>query len=91
MMAPPNETPNATPSPGMTSPFARKRRERAGVRAILLSILLFIPPLFSFAADYSDGVLSLIIPVAEEAKPRKIAVGHTGSATQIEGSVEADA
>jgi len=43
------------------------------------------------AADYSDGVLSLIIPVAEEAKPRKISVGHTGSHTQIEGSVEADA
>lgn len=43
------------------------------------------------AADYSDGVLSLIIPVAEEAKPRKIAVGHTGSQTQIEGKVEAEA
>jgi len=43
------------------------------------------------AADYSDGVLSLIIPVAEEAKPRKIAVGHTGAPHQIEGSVETDA
>ena len=42
------------------------------------------------AADYSDGVLSLIIPVAEEAKPRKIAVAHTGSPHQIEGSVETD-
>lgn len=39
-------------------------------------------------ADYSDGVLSLTIPVAEEAKPRKIAVAHSGAPTQIEGSVE---
>lgn len=42
-------------------------------------------------ADYSDGVLSLTIPVAEEAKPRKIAVAHTGGHTQIEGSVESEA
>ncbi len=39
-------------------------------------------------AEYRDGVLSLRIPVAEEAKPRKIAVAHSGAATQIEGSVE---
>ena len=39
-------------------------------------------------AEYSDGVLSLRIPVAEEAKPRKIAVAHTGSPTPIEGSVD---
>lgn len=42
------------------------------------------------SADYSDGVLTLTIPVAEAAKPRKIAVQHTGKATQIEGSVESD-
>lgn len=29
------------------------------------------------SADYSDGVLTLTIPVAEEAKPRKISVQHT--------------
>jgi HSP20 family protein len=40
------------------------------------------------AAEYRDGVLSLRIPVAEEAKPRKISVSHSGGATQIEGSVE---
>lgn len=29
-------------------------------------------------ADYSDGVLTLTFPVAEEAKPRKINVSHGG-------------
>ncbi|WP_035281178.1 Hsp20/alpha crystallin family protein [Brevibacterium album] len=32
------------------------------------------------AADYSDGVLTLTIPVADEAKPRKITVAHSGAA-----------
>ena len=42
-------------------------------------------------AQYHDGVLELRIPVAEEAKPRKITVQHTSTATSIEGSVEPDA
>ena len=33
-------------------------------------------------ASYSDGVLQLTIPVAEEAKPRKIQVSHTASTQQ---------
>lgn len=31
-------------------------------------------------ADYADGVLTLTIPVAEEAKPRKISVQHSSNA-----------
>ncbi|WP_203567298.1 Hsp20/alpha crystallin family protein [Aestuariimicrobium ganziense] len=42
-------------------------------------------------ADYSDGVLTLTIPVAETAKPRKIQVQHTGQGRQIEGTVVDDA
>jgi len=38
-------------------------------------------------ADYADGVLSLTIPVAEEAKPRKIAVSHVNDAQTIHGEV----
>lgn len=42
-------------------------------------------------ADYSDGVLSLHIPVAEEAKPRKVAVQHVGGTRTIEAGEETDA
>lgn len=35
------------------------------------------------SADYQDGVLTLTIPVAEEAKPRKVTVSHAGSARAI--------
>lgn len=41
-------------------------------------------------ADYSDGVLSLTIPVAEEARPRKISVNHAGQRTAISADVEGE-
>ena len=34
------------------------------------------------SADYADGVLTLTIPVADEAKPRKISVAHSASASR---------
>jgi len=34
-------------------------------------------------AQYSDGVLTLSIPVAEEAKPRRIDVRHESSKSEI--------
>lgn len=39
-------------------------------------------------ADYTDGVLTLTIPMAEEAKPRKVAVTRSGGQQQIEGETE---
>ena len=43
----------------------------------------------SISASYTDGVLSLTIPVSEEAKPRKVEVSHTGGSTAIgQGSSE---
>jgi HSP20 family protein len=35
-------------------------------------------------AAYDQGVLTVSIPVAEQAKPRKISVGHSGSREAIE-------
>lgn len=37
-------------------------------------------------ATYTDGVLSLSIPVAEQARPRRIEVSHGTSSAGIEGS-----
>lgn len=36
----------------------------------------------NISAAYADGVLTLRIPIAEQAKPRKISVTHAGSENQ---------
>ena len=45
----------------------------------------------AITATYTDGVLTLSIPVAEEAKPRRIEVQHAGEANQITAEARADA
>ncbi|MCL3860403.1 Hsp20/alpha crystallin family protein [Actinotalea sp. K2] len=40
-------------------------------------------------ASYTDGVLTLTIPVAEQAKPRRIEIQHAAAPTAI-GSAQAD-
>ena len=45
----------------------------------------------AISATYTDGVLTLSIPVAEEAKPRRIEVQHAGEANQITAEARADA
>lgn len=42
----------------------------------------------AISADYSAGVLTVTIPVAEKAKPRKISVSGTGGGTAITASSE---
>lgn len=41
-------------------------------------------------ADYADGVLTLTIPVAEEARPRRISVSHGSAQRSIESSATAN-
>lgn len=45
----------------------------------------------AISATYADGVLTLSIPVAEEAKPRRIEVQHAGDANQITAEARTDA
>ena len=52
--------------------LASERRQGASVRRLLLGDTLDGG---NVVADYRDGVLALTIPVAETAKPRKVAVG----------------
>jgi HSP20 family protein len=70
--------------------LASERRQGTFVRRLLLGDTLDGA---NIIADYRDGVLALTIPVAETAKPRKVAVGSgDGENTAIEAeSTDAEA
>lgn len=42
-------------------------------------------------ATYADGVLSVSVPVAEQAKPRKVTVTHAPGSTPIEATTQSPA
>lgn len=46
--------------------------------------------LSNIEADYSDGVLTLSIPIAEESKPRKVQVRHSEGTKQVAGGAPAE-
>jgi len=64
--------------------LASERRQGAFTRRLLLGETL---DLDHVEANYHDGVLEISIPVAEAAKPRKVAVGTTGGQEAIEANV----
>ena len=69
--------------------LASERRQGAFTRRLLLGDTLDGERV---AADYRDGVLAITIPVAEAAKPRKVAVGTSdsgGTAIEAESSDKA--
>jgi HSP20 family protein len=45
----------------------------------------------AISAIYENGVLSITIPIAERAKPRRIEVTSTGSAKSIDANTTVDA
>ena len=61
----------------------RERPQGQFTRQLLLGDSLDVDRI---EANYQDGVLSLSIPVAEQAKPRRIAVGGGGETQTIEGT-----
>jgi len=63
--------------------LVRERRHGRFVRQISLGDNLDTDRL---EARYHDGVLTVTVPVAEQAKPRKIEVGRGGGATAIDAS-----
>ena len=60
--------------------LANERRQGSFLRRLLLGDTLD----GEGWADYRDGVLAISIPVAEAAKPRKVAVGTSDSSAAIE-------
>jgi len=61
--------------------LARERRQGTFSRQLFLGDSLDPD---SLTADYADGVLTLSIPVAEQAKPRKVSVAAGGGNEAIE-------
>jgi HSP20 family protein len=61
--------------------LANERRQGNYLRRLLLGDTLDGERV---EADYRDGVLAITIPVAEAAKPRKVAVGHSDGPEAIE-------
>jgi HSP20 family protein len=60
----------------------RERPQGEFTRQLLLGENLDVD---NVEANYEDGVLTLAIPVAEKAKPRRISVGSSGRQRTIEG------
>jgi HSP20 family protein len=60
----------------------RERPQGEFTRQLLLGENLDVD---NIEANYENGVLTLAIPVAEKAKPRRIAVGSSGVQRTIEG------
>ena len=60
----------------------RERPQGEFTRQLLLGENLDVE---NVEANYEDGVLTLAIPVAEKAKPRRISVGSSGRQRTIEG------
>jgi HSP20 family protein len=61
----------------------RERPQGEFTRQLLLGENLDVD---NIEANYENGVLTLAIPVAEKAKPRRISVGGSGGQQTIEGS-----
>lgn len=72
----------ATPVEGQRSWLTRERPTGTFARQLTLGNRVALDRI---DAGYSDGVLRLTIPVAEEAKPRKIAVTHSDRPVALEG------
>jgi len=61
----------------------RERPQGQFTRQLLLGESLDVDRI---EANYENGVLTLSIPVAEQAKPRRISVGNSGEQQTIEGA-----
>jgi HSP20 family protein len=61
----------------------RERPQGQFTRQLLLGESLDVDRI---EANYENGVLTLSIPVAEQAKPRRISVGRSGGQQTIEGT-----